>query len=125
MSNWKKVCDVSAVPTNALRKFDVAEVSLIVANYGDGFQVFPPFCPHMHEPLQVSGMLEGGILTCGKHLWQWNMATGERTGLSEKDILLYEAKIKEGEIFVNLEKELTYEWEEEDELEDDDFFDAD
>ncbi|MEK9673763.1 MAG: Rieske 2Fe-2S domain-containing protein [Rhodospirillaceae bacterium] len=122
MSDWKKVCAAADVPENALRKFDIDGKELAVANYGDGFRVFPPYCPHMLEPLAVSGMLDGGILTCGKHLWQWDLKSGEMKGLSEKDILLYDCKVEGGDILADLSQELSYDWEEEDELDDDDFF---
>lgn len=125
MSRWKRVCAVSEIPENHLRKFDIDGVELIVANPGEGIRVFPPFCPHMREPLHVSGMLEGGVLTCSKHLWQWNLNDGTQTGLAEVDLLMYETKEEDGELLVDLAEELAYEWEEEDELEDDDFFGSD
>jgi len=125
MSNWKPVCAASDVAENTLKRVTVDGLDLVVANHGKGVRVFPPFCPHMHEPLDQSGMLSDGLLTCGKHLWQWNLITGEKAGLSEKDILLYDVEEEDGKIFANLEKELVYEWEEEDEMDDDDFFGSD
>ncbi len=122
MTNWTKVCAASDVPENELRKYDIGDIEVVVANYGGGFRVFPPFCPHMFEPLAVSGMLKDNVLTCGKHLWQWDLATGEKHGLSEKDMLFYDCKEDGGEIHADLSEQLTYDWEEEDELDDDDFF---
>lgn len=122
MSRWKKVCAVSDVPENQLRKFEVDGIEVVVANNGGGVKVFPPFCPHMREPLHVSGMLQDGVLTCGKHLWQWNIDSGARTGIAETDLLLYDVKEENGDLHVDLENELAYTWDEEDEMDDDDFF---
>lgn len=122
MSEWKKVCAAGDVPENGLQKFEIGGKELIIANHGAGYRAFPPFCPHMLEPLIVSGMMEGGVLTCGKHLWQWDLVSGEQRGLSEKDILFYNLKEEDGDLLVDLEKELLYDWTEEDELDDDDFF---
>ena len=124
MSDWKKVCAAEDVSETGLHKFTVNNIDLVVANYGSGLRAFPPFCPHMLEPLIVSGMMNGSVLTCGKHLWQWDLASGKQQGLSEKDILLYDLREEDGALFVDLEKELVYDWEEEDELDDDDFFNA-
>jgi len=122
MTEYKKICATADVPENELRKFEIDGIELVVANYGGGYRVFPPFCPHMFEPLTASGMLKDNVLTCGKHLWQWNLATGAQEGLSEKDMLFYDNKVEGDEIHANLSEELKYDWEEEEELDDDDFF---
>ncbi|MDX1422652.1 MAG: Rieske 2Fe-2S domain-containing protein [Kiloniellales bacterium] len=125
MSSWKKACAVSDVPVNELRQFSIDGIDVVVANHGDGFRAFPPFCPHMQEPLVESGMLDKCVLTCAKHLWQWNLASGERVGISERDMLFYDVKEEDGALLVDLESELVYDWEEEDEMDDDDFFGSD
>tara|TARA_B100000315_G_C14181230_1_gene409000 strand:- start:96 stop:335 length:240 start_codon:yes stop_codon:yes gene_type:complete len=79
----------------------------------------------MAEPLEDSGLLESGRLTCTKHFWQWNLRTREMVGPAERPILFYDIKEEGGDIFVSVEKELIYEHEEEEELSDDDFFIAD
>ena len=122
MSTWKKACVASDIPENELRKFSLDGVEVVIANYGGGFRAFPPFCPHMHEPLVESAMLDKCVLTCAKHLWQWDLSSGERVGISEKDILFYDVKEEDGTLLVNVELELVYDWEEEDEMDDDDFF---
>ena len=71
---WKTICSTGDVAPNRLAPFVVDGVTVIVANLGDdGFSVFPPACPHMEEPLAASGMCSGPILTCSKHLHQWDM----------------------------------------------------
>ena len=78
----------------------------------------------MAEPLEESGFLENGMLTCTKHIWQWNLRTGEMVGAAVKPILTYDTKVDDGEIFVSADNELVYEYDEEEELSDDDFFGA-
>ena len=120
--SWKKVCAVSDVPENTLEKFDVDGIELIVANYGDGFRAFPPRCPHMEEPLCDSGVVFDGMLTCTKHLWQWDMSSGEKVGIAEKELLFYEVKQEDDDIYALVEEELEYEDDDDDEDEDDDAF---
>ena len=124
--SWKKICAADEVPENTLSKFEIDGIEIMVANYGDGYRAFPPRCPHMDEPLCESGMLFDGMLTCSKHLWQWNMATGEMTGMAEKDLLFYEVKQEGSDIYTNATQELVYEDDDEgDDEDDDDFFNAD
>ena len=108
---WKRVCPASGVPDDALAKFVVDGVSLVVAKVGGDFFAYPPLCPHMAEPLEVSGACSEGILTCTKHLWQWDMRTGAEQGAAERPLLLYPTKCEDGDLFVEIERELAYDYE--------------
>ena len=55
-------------------------------------------------------MIDGDTLTCIKHLWQWNMKTGEMRENAESPLLLYEVKVEDGAVLVNLENELRYDY---------------
>lgn len=80
----------------------------------------------MEEPLCESGVLFDGMLTCTKHLWQWNMGTGDKVGIAEKELLFYDVKQEGDDIYAHIEQALVYEDDEELEEEDDeDFFNAD
>lgn len=122
---WTRVCAVADIAERSMKKFTVADVPVMIANLGDCWRAFPPECPHMAEPLEDSGFLENGLLTCTKHIWQWNLRTGEMMGTAERPILYYDVKEEDGGIFVSAEIELVYEHEEEEEFSDDDFFNAD
>lgn len=122
--SWKRVCATEQVAENSLKRFEVDGVAIIVANYGDGFRAFPPFCPHMEEPLAESGLMDGGRLTCSKHLWQWDLRTGDVLGAAEKPLLFYEIKQEGSDLLAFLEAELHYDYDEEDGFDDDDFFDS-
>lgn len=120
--SWKRICTADDVAASTLKKFDVDGIAVIVANYGAGYRVFPPICPHMEEPLDESGILADGVLTCTKHLWQWNLATMAMQAPAEKPLQAYESKEENGDIMVFLDKEIVYEFDEDDEFDDDDFF---
>ena len=118
---WKTICSTGDVAPNRLAPFVVDGITVVVANLGDGeFGVFPPACPHMEEPLAASGMCSGPILTCSKHLHQWDMRSGEAVGPEENDrvLLRYEAKVEGGSVLARIEGELAYDHEDD---EDDDF----
>ena len=89
-----------------------------VVGVGDEYRIIPPFCPHMAEPLHESGICRAGTLTCSKHLWQWNLLTGKEQGPAERPLLFYQSEVRDGEVWACVDKELVYEFDEED---DDDF----
>ncbi len=123
--NWKRVCAVADVPENTLKKFNINDIDVVIANYGGGFRCFPPFCPHMEEPLSESGLLAHGMLTCSKHLWQWDLSSGESIGETEKELLFYDVKQEGDDVMAVVETKLTYEYSIENDMDDDDFFNAD
>lgn len=121
--SWKEVCGQDDVAVNTLAKFDVDGIDIIIANYGSGFRAIPPICPHMEEPLEESGAIGARcILTCTKHLWAWDLKTLDLVAPAEKPLKTYELKQEGGKIFVFIEQELTYDFDEEADDMDDDFF---
>ena len=119
---WKQLCSASDVPTNTVKKVTASGISMVVANYDGTYRALPPVCPHMEEPLDESGVIANCVLTCTKHLWSWNLASLEMLGETEKPLQSYETKEEDGKIFVFVEKELVYEFEDEGDQGDDDFF---
>ena len=105
MSKWIKVCLAEDVPKNKIKKFSVGDFDIVLANYGDGLRAFPPVCPHMREPLDVSGFIDNDVLTCGKHIWQWDLrACTKASTMTEENLLFYELK----EIVIHRAKKTKY-----------------
>lgn len=119
---WKRVCRVTDVPENTLKKFTVDDVTLVIANYGRGFRAIPPLCPHMEEPLEESGVIANCALTCTKHLWSWDLNSLNMLGETKRPLETYEVKLENGDILAFIDRELVYELENEDDMQDDDFF---
>ncbi|MBH61380.1 MAG: (2Fe-2S)-binding protein [Alphaproteobacteria bacterium] len=119
---WKRVCSTSDIAANCLKLFDVDGISILIVSHSGDFKAIPPLCPHMEEPLASSGICDGKVLTCTKHLWQWDLVTNEPQAETEKPLLIYELKVEGDDIQVFIEHELEYEFDEEDDDEDDDLF---
>jgi toluene monooxygenase system ferredoxin subunit len=116
---WHCVCAVADLVDGQLQRYQLGEVAVVVVRVGDEFRVIPPFCPHMAEPLHESGICRGGTLTCSKHLWQWNVLTGKEQGPAERPLLFYQSEVRDDAVWVCIEEELEYKFEEEED--DDDF----
>jgi len=107
---WQRLCSAGDLVENQLRKVEIAGVPILVASISGTVVAFPPLCPHMAEPLEISGVCDGEMLTCTKHVWQWDLRSGEPQGLAEKPLLLYPTKREGDEIWIDFERELTYEY---------------
>jgi toluene monooxygenase system ferredoxin subunit len=107
---WKLLCGLDELEDFRLKKVQLDGVSIIVAGIGGTAVAFPPHCPHMAEPLEESGICDGEMLTCTKHVWQWDLRTGEALGLAEKPLALYSTECRGAEIWIDFDHELTYEY---------------
>ena len=117
-NGWHRICATADVNDGELKRFQTGEIAVVVVGFGDEYRIIPPFCPHMAEPLHESGICRAGTLTCSKHLWQWNLLTGKEQGPAERPLLFYQSEVRDGEVWACVDKELVYEFDEED---DDDF----
>lgn len=99
------------LPENELVEKAVKGITVLLLRYNDQVFAFPPSCPHMEEPLK-NGMFDEdeGVITCTKHLWQWDAKTGEAVGLAECPLLKYQLKVAEGRVLLNVSTELTYQF---------------
>ncbi|WMW21397.1 Rieske (2Fe-2S) protein [Methanolobus mangrovi] len=59
-------------------------------------------CPHMECPLS-KGTLEQYVIKCPCHDWKFDIRNGEFLDAREIKVPLYEIKVMEGSVFVNLE----------------------
>ena len=116
--DWYPLCGIDDLAEGVLKKFEINDIALVAVRVGDEHRAFPPFCPHMSEPLHESGICSGPVLTCSKHLWQWNLLTGEQQGPAEKALLMYETSVRHAKVWVRVGKELVYDYQEEDEEDD-------
>ncbi len=108
--SWKFVCNAADVPENAMKQFDVDNVPILLVHTEGSFFAIPPLCPHMEEPL-VTGICDGPTLICLKHLWQWDLPTGEPSGEAEVPLLKYEVRTEpDGSVHVLMDHELRYDY---------------
>jgi toluene monooxygenase system ferredoxin subunit len=94
------VCRKSDVPANGLKECagDGGQKVLIV-NAGSEYFAVQALCPHQEIPL-CEGILDGTVLTCHQHLWQWDLRTGEPQGLAEAPLGRYELTVEGDDIVV-------------------------
>ena len=73
------------------------ELILLVHLAGGDIRAYQGHCPHQRTTL-ADGKLEGRILTCAAHLWQFDLSTGE--GVNPKGCRLerYDVKIENAAI---------------------------
>lgn len=98
-TNWVKACEENEIKEGDIIEKRVNEIDIVVMRNDDQFFAAQAICPHMDEKL-CNGLLKKSKLTCTKHLWQWDLQTGNPLGAAEKPIHMYKTNLKEGVVYV-------------------------
>ena len=77
------------------------ELILLVHLKGGDIRAYQGHCPHQKTAL-ADGKLEGNILTCAAHSWQFNLSTGEGVNPRRCQLCRYQVKAQDRTIFVGI-----------------------
>lgn len=98
---WQEACAVADFDNEDLLERSVGDQQVLLVRVGERVITCPALCPHLEEPLAF-GMVDGAVLTCTKHAWQWNLETGQALGLAECELPVAAARVEDGKVLVNL-----------------------
>ena len=77
------------------------ELILLVHLNGGDIRAYQGHCQHQKTAL-ADGELEGNVLTCAAHSWQFNLSTGEGVNPRSCQLYRYQVKVQDGTIFVGI-----------------------
>jgi nitrite reductase (NADH) small subunit len=97
-----KVGALKLLPPGAATHLEMDDGSAVaVCNVAGTLYAIDGICPHSGGPLG-HGALDGPILTCPFHGWEFDCRTGTMPGDDLKLQATYSVKVEDGEIFVEL-----------------------
>ena len=100
--NFQAVCTLDDLWEGEMKVFEVGGREVLVVNAEGGvIRAMSPLCPHQEHTL-AEGMLEGVILTCPAHLWEFDVETGEGVNPTGCHLTTYPVKVEGEQIFVAL-----------------------
>ncbi|HYB56550.1 MAG TPA: Rieske (2Fe-2S) protein [Alphaproteobacteria bacterium] len=104
MANWQPVMRLAELAEGGITKASVGGADLILLKCGDDVMAYEDACPHEAHPLS-QGELEGDVLICSKHLWEFEIRTGKhisRLDRPETSLSRFPVRIVAGAIEVDL-----------------------
>ena len=96
-----RVVGAGEIAVGTIREVDVNGKALAIANVGGQFHAIDNTCLHRGGPLG-DGPLEGKIITCPWHGWQYDVTTGKVSQNPAVGVACYAIELRGGEIFVDL-----------------------
>ena len=101
MSNFIKAIPASEIPANQGRVVDVQGTPVAVFNVNGQFCAIKNTCAHRGGPLG-EGDLEGTIVTCPWHGWQFDVTTGVSPVNPAASVTKYSCKVEGADVFVDV-----------------------
>lgn len=103
--SFKPVCTLDDLWEGEMEVFEVGTREILMVNADGGVvRAFDPICPHQEQAL-VEGTLEGNVLTCPAHLWQFDVESGEGVNPTGCRLTDYPVQIDGDRILVDLPDE--------------------
>jgi len=94
---WHDVSDVAKLKDDDITYSDSDGRSLFVYRKGDSYRVYDSRCPH-----QVTNIphlaLDGKMLTCPKHLWKFDVSSGQCVEKGNRPLREFKAKVENGKL---------------------------
>jgi len=104
MANWQPVMKLAELAEGGITKASVGGADLVLLRCGDDVMAYEDACPHEAHPLS-QGELEGDVLICSKHLWEFEIRTGKhisRLDRPETSLNRFPVRIVAGTVEVDL-----------------------
>jgi toluene monooxygenase system ferredoxin subunit len=101
---FEKICTLDDVWEGDMSCFGTRQGRevLVVCLAGGHVKAFQAMCPHQETKL-VDGELEGHVLTCSAHLWQFDCRTGKSINPDDCRIAEYPTKVVGDDVLVDVE----------------------
>jgi 3-phenylpropionate/trans-cinnamate dioxygenase ferredoxin component len=95
------VARVEDVAPGTIRAVDAGDEKIALANCAGGFFAIQHACLHLGGPLG-EGRLEGCVLSCPWHGWQYDVRTGQNEFDLAIQLRTYDVQVDDGEVRVRL-----------------------
>jgi nitrite reductase (NADH) small subunit len=97
MAEFRTVARVDEIPPGTVRSVVVGDEHFALAHVDGEFFATQPRCLHLQGPLG-EGRLEGYVLTCPWHGWQYDVRTGENEFDRAIQLQTYEVRVEGDEV---------------------------
>ena len=98
---FERAASQGEIPVGQIREFQVTGKAVAIANVGGKLFAINSICLHHGGPLG-EGDLEGSMVTCPWHGWQYDVTTGKLTQQPDSGVDCYPVELRGDDVFVDL-----------------------
>lgn len=98
---WHAVMPEEDLWEGELTGIDIGEKKIVLLNVDGEVRAFEDRCPHLSSRLS-EGDLDGCVLTCAAHLWEFDARTGKGANPGNSQLTVIPTRVTDGNIEVLL-----------------------
>ena len=98
---FEKAASIEEIPEGSIKEVQVAGQPIALANVAGTLYAISNTCLHRGGPLG-EGQLEGKVVTCPWHGWQFDVTTGKAVESPSAGVACYTVEVRGKEVFVSL-----------------------
>jgi nitrite reductase/ring-hydroxylating ferredoxin subunit len=99
--DFVEVCGVEDIWEGEMQGFCVRDAAILLLKLDGHFRAYQGRCPHLGVSL-VEGDLDGTILTCRGHHWQFNALNGEGVNPKKAHLECFSTEIVAGKVLIGV-----------------------
>ena len=97
----ERAAKLSEIPVGSIKEVQVAGTPVALANVGGKLYAIHNTCLHRGGPLG-QGELEGTVVTCPWHGWQFDVTTGKAVMNPAAGVGCFQTEVQGDEVYVDL-----------------------
>ncbi|MBW1832328.1 MAG: Rieske (2Fe-2S) protein, partial [Deltaproteobacteria bacterium] len=97
---WLKVLDPEELPEGRVKAVTCKHRTLCLTHFEGQFAALDNKCPHQGGPLG-EGSIEGGLLRCPWHGWDFDPLTGKPPGGFDDGVETFPLEVREDGVYVS------------------------
>jgi len=86
MADWHPTLPEDSIGEGGVYSAQAGTVDVIIMRVSDGLVAYRDACPHEGYPLSKVGELDGDLLICNKHLWEFDGCTGRHVSRLDRPL---------------------------------------
>ncbi|MEQ8348365.1 MAG: Rieske 2Fe-2S domain-containing protein [Sneathiellaceae bacterium] len=96
-----KACTLDELWEGEMEAFDIGGTQVLLVHVeGEGVHALQAVCPHQEVAL-ADGRLDGRVLTCAMHLWEFDVVAGAGVNPGHAEIAKYPVKVDGDDVYVD------------------------
>src|SRR5215469_1076495 len=109
VADFVEAARMEEIPPGTGATVMVAGISIALFNLAGTVYAINDTCPHAGSSLGA-GKLEGNVVTCASHGWQYDVTTGQLIAAPGLKVRPYPVKVVDGVILVAVDRRSCREW---------------
>ncbi len=101
MAEFVKVANLSELEAGSCKAVEAGGKTIALFNVGGTIYALDNTCLHRGGPLG-EGILEGSVVTCPWHMWEYNVCTGEKIDSPDIKVASYPVQVDGNDVKVAL-----------------------